>query len=30
MSATRNIRFEAVLGYQPSDRLPSTPPAQAV
>jgi|GEM_PF-2622801 len=30
MTASRNIRFESVLGYQPSDRLQSTPPAPAV
>jgi len=30
MSATRIDRNESVLGYQPSDRLQSTPPAQAV
>ncbi len=30
MTALQNIHREPVLGYQPSDRFSSTPPAQAV
>jgi hypothetical protein len=30
MSAKRNLRTDAVLAYQPSDRFEPSPPAQAV
>ncbi len=30
MTAQRELRFDTVLGNQPSDRYESSPPAQAV